>query len=256
MSPLSRFFFWSFALCFAITLPIALEVQGVLPAFLPRQAQFLIGFVPVIAAVIALRRDPQRAGYWDDALRFRAASADWLLALLLPWGVLAVAFGLTAATGTAWPELQIDVPVLAGSFLLWTLMGWGEEAGWRAYALPRMLQSMGAVRATTVLGLVWAVWHFPRNFASPYFAWNAESFWYLGVFTAQIVLGNYLLCWMFRRTRSAVLCAVFHGSTNLVATAWWAAGMDWRMAAAYALVLAVGAVHLRRAARHAAPHPA
>ena len=60
---------------------------------------------------------------------------------------------------------------------------------------------MSFVRATTVLGLVWAVWHFPRNFASPYFAWNAESLWYLSVFTVQIVLGNYLLCWMFRRHR-------------------------------------------------------
>jgi membrane protease YdiL (CAAX protease family) len=246
MSPLSRFFVWSFALCFVITVPIALAVQGVLPEVLPRQAQFLIGFVPIVAAALAARRDPHRVTFWQDALRLRAGALDWTIALLLPWAVLALAFAFALVTGTAAPELQWNLPLLAGSFLLWTLMGWGEEAGWRAYALPRMLRSMSFLRATTVLGVVWALWHYPRNFASPYFAWNAESFWYLAVFSLQIVLGNYLLCWMFRRTRSAPVCAVFHGSTNLVATAWWSAGMDWRMVAAYALVLGGGVLWTRR----------
>jgi hypothetical protein len=37
-------------------------------------------------------------------------------------------------------------------------------------------------------------------------------------FSVQILVANYLLCWLFLRSQSAVVAAVFHASWNLVAT--------------------------------------
>lgn len=37
----------------------------------------------------------------------------------------------------------------------------GEEYGWRGYLLPRLTRSMGKITATVVVGIVWALFHFP-----------------------------------------------------------------------------------------------
>jgi membrane protease YdiL (CAAX protease family) len=246
MSALQRFFLASFVLCFGITVPIALEVQGVLPfALLPRPAQWLIGFVPLAAAAIALRGQASRAAWWADAVRWRAPLSCYAIALLAPWLILSIAMGLTLVLGSELPKLEFGGQ-LAVFFLVWTLLGWGEEAGWRAFALPRMNASLGFLRASTLLGAIWAVWHFPKIFCSPYLDFSAASLAFLGLFTVQILLGNYLLCALFARSRSAVVCAAFHGSTNVVSTAWIMAPVDLHMIAAYVLVLAAGAVWVKR----------
>jgi membrane protease YdiL (CAAX protease family) len=37
----------------------------------------------------------------------------------------------------------------------------GEEYGWRGYLLPKLTKSTGKTMATIMLGIVWALYHFP-----------------------------------------------------------------------------------------------
>ena len=37
----------------------------------------------------------------------------------------------------------------------------GEEYGWRGYLLPKLTKSMGKITATIIVGIVWALFHFP-----------------------------------------------------------------------------------------------
>lgn len=78
-------------------------------------------------------------------------------------------------TSSNWPDLsligQVDfLPPLApiSAVLLWlATLRLGEELGWRGFALPRLLQHMGPIRASLTLGALWALWHLPYFLYQP-----------------------------------------------------------------------------------------
>ena len=72
-----------------------------------------------------------------------------------------------------------------------TLLGGplGEEPGWRGYALPRLEQALGPVRASLVLGLFWTGWHLPL-FLYP--GWTSSPLWvYVLFLTGQSLILTY-----------------------------------------------------------------
>src|SRR5205085_48045 len=84
--------------------------------------------------------------------------------------------GARRAARVAWREVALFGLLACG--LSWLCWGWwlyplllivaaiyvpftlGEEYGWRGYLLPRLLP-LGEVRASALVGLLWAVWHLP-----------------------------------------------------------------------------------------------
>jgi membrane protease YdiL (CAAX protease family) len=42
----------------------------------------------------------------------------------------------------------------------------GEEAGWRGFALKRMLRNSTPMKSAVLLGIVWSLWHLPLFFIS------------------------------------------------------------------------------------------
>jgi membrane protease YdiL (CAAX protease family) len=55
-------------------------------------------------------------------------------------------------------------PILGGflvKFIITTIPGFGEEFGWRAYMLPRLVQNYGPRKGVLVHGLIWWFWHLP-----------------------------------------------------------------------------------------------
>ena len=72
-----------------------------------------------------------------------------------------------------------------------TLLGGplGEEPGWRGYALPRLEQALGPVRASLVLALFWTGWHLPL-FLYP--GWTSSPLWvYVLFLTGQSLILTY-----------------------------------------------------------------
>lgn len=54
------------------------------------------------------------------------------------------------------------VKLIFPSFLsLSIIFSFGEEYGWRGYLLPELVKNNSKIKATTITGIVWALYHFP-----------------------------------------------------------------------------------------------
>jgi membrane protease YdiL (CAAX protease family) len=98
-----------------------------------------------------------------------------------------------------------------GALLFWFLtFGFGEETGWRGYALPRLQQGRSPLSATLILWVFWALWHLPLFF----YLYDATSV--LGLLLG-LLAGAVTLTWLYNSTGGSILLvAVWHGAFNFV----------------------------------------
>ncbi len=92
---------------------------------------------------------------------------QWLLFtfLVLP-GVSAGSCLVVWLTGGRLPQPQFElwfVPV-AFAYILIFMGPLGEEAGWRGFALKRMLRNASPMKSAASLGIIWSLWHLPLFF--------------------------------------------------------------------------------------------
>jgi hypothetical protein len=125
--------------------------------------------------------------------------------------------------------------------------GFGEEVGWRGYALPLLLSRFRAVPASLLLGVAWAAWHLPLAWTPGASLENAPVIWLF----IDLPVTAIVYTWVFRHTRvSASVAAVFHAALNLWAIpmpqgateplAPYLFGLGSRVAVAGVLVLMLG----------------
>jgi membrane protease YdiL (CAAX protease family) len=244
--------FWllSFGLAWAITVPLAASQLGILEFSLwPAQTAILIGVAPAIAASVSAARSTGMVTLWKRGLRLTGRLWLWGTALSLPplllgFRVIAARIGLAEAPAIA------GGPEIAVFAIVWLLLALGEEIGWRGFALPRLVAVHGFWRATTLLGLMWCVWHFPRLLASPYVVGLHEALPLIGLFSVQILFANIIICWLARRAGySVVLPTIFHAGFNVVATVYPEAAIDPWITGAIALVAMLIAIFDRELLR-------
>ena len=233
--------FWllSFCLAWLLTVPLAAsQLDQIEFSGWPAQAAILIGVVPAIAASAAAARSGGLGQLWKGGLRPRGPATLWIAALLLP-PLLLLIRAVPAALGWAEPAPMAVGPELGLFALVWLLLALGEEIGWRGFARPRLVAAMGFWKATSVLGLLWCVWHFPRLLASPYVHDLGEAMPLIGLFSLQILLANVVICWLAVRTRySVILPTIFHAGFNVAATIYPEAATDLWITSAIGLAAA------------------
>lgn len=139
---------------------------------------------------------------------------------LLSWIVLPIAVGglhflvyrifggQADFTGpTPWVKFIISVPIAA------IIAGGNEEPGWRGFALPRMVDRLGPLKASLSLGLIWSVWHIPLFSLS---GWGGPDK-HFALFTISVLGLSVIMTWLFYRSRMSVIPAMlFHQATNNV----------------------------------------
>ena len=180
------------------------------------QALFFTGDACSVAGLVAACYDGGRAGAIDllrRAVALRAPIFWWLYALCLP---LLLQICMRSLYGTLNGGVgRIEPGSLAGfvsaPVLFLSLTGpLGEEFGWRGFLLPRLMQTRSALRASVMLGIVWAVWHAPLYFQS----WLAMP-WKRPEFLLAVVCYSILIAALYVGSRgNLLLCIVMHWMFN------------------------------------------
>ena len=140
---------------------------------------------------------------------------------LRPLAFLAVALAVAAAIGKL-PRgsdfgrysglLAIGVVPVA---VIVVLITFGEETGWRGFALPLLQRRHGALAALLITP-IWAVWHLPYFFTVAAYR-DFAPVGYVG-FVFGLACGSIVLTWLYDGTGGSILaCAVWHGLYNLEA---------------------------------------
>lgn len=81
----------------------------------------------------------------------------YVLALLLPGTLLTLGLLMAVLLGASLPYFYW--PKTAPAWVALFVLPFSEEIGWRAFAFPRLEQRYGALLASLLLGVLWALWH-------------------------------------------------------------------------------------------------
>jgi uncharacterized protein len=91
----------------------------------------------------------------------------------------------------------------------------GEEIGWRGYLQPRLVERFGRLRAYLVIGIGWAVWHYPLIFSGQYHnegnVWINTALFTLTVIAIAVVIGE-----VYEMRGSTWAASLFHTSHNAI----------------------------------------
>ncbi len=222
--PLAAYYLLACALSWTAWLPLLLWERHLL-AHQPSQYWHLAGGVgPAVAAIIVSRV----YGGSDELRRLLRRAAAWrvpaiwhLIAWLSPLVLFGVAAAALTVAGVRWDLTTFGrsleyphLPVAAYWLASIAFYGFGEELGWRGYALPRLQAGRSALGATLVLSLAWALWHLPLfGFAPGLSRMGGVEVvgWLFSIFTGAI-----LFTWLFNSTGGSVMvAAVFHGMMDV-----------------------------------------
>jgi CAAX protease family protein len=91
---------------------------------------------------------------------------------------------------------------------------WGEETGWRGFALPRLLIRFTPLTAAIILGVIWAVWHAPAFLTSDL----TQAKYNFGWFLIGITFMSIFVTWIYVNANRNFLVAGFipHAMNNLM----------------------------------------
>lgn len=145
----------------------------------------------------------------------------WLLVLYGWWllcSVLAVVLNLSETQNVLQNFLYslINIPAMMFILQLPLLIGiFGEEVGWRGFALPKLLEKYNPIIASFILALPWILWHAPL-FVFQEWRGNSSLFdFFLNYFLLVIPL-TLIFTWVFQKTRGSLLFVILlHKSYNL-----------------------------------------
>ena len=211
-----------YALAFAITWGAAFVVLG--PDGFLAEGSDIAGAAalaitgPAIAGVLMTGLVDGKAGLHQLVGRLRRwrIGARWYAMALLTGPIVmgATVFGLSLLSPDYRPDILTadnKLGIVATGVAIGLTGPFLEELGWTGFALPRLRKRHGVLTTGLVMGLLWAVWHFPL------FAGERDP---EGTVPAALLVTAFLfswlpayrvlMVWLYDRTQSLLLAYLMH----------------------------------------------
>lgn len=211
-----------FLLVFVFALPfwiIGFVTQQYLPFFSSLPISALQFMCPALAALVLVYWESGTRGVKEllkrpfDNRRIKNKGCYVPVFLLMP-AAMFVEYGLMKLIGEATPDLQfpgLNVPVFIIVFFITAVF---EELGWTGYAIEPMQARLGALWASIILGIIWALFHI-----LPWLQGNPPvwAFWQ----AANTVGLRVLIVWLYNNTGKSLFAAsAFHAMSNVGELVW------------------------------------
>lgn len=177
----------------------------------------------------------------------------WYVVAVTPYLMALALAGLVTLSGSPWPQLPAwsrieglpELGLLETGLVLLVVNGFGEEVGWRGYAVDRLITGHGTVATGLFVAGPWAVWHLPTFFLPTGLASMSPALavgWLVG-----LVAGSVVLTWLYVSSgRSIWIVSLFHTALNLGSAVPAAEGV---VAAGVSTAVMIGAVLIAFAER-------
>jgi membrane protease YdiL (CAAX protease family) len=226
--PLVFYFVIAYGCAWLVELPVVLSRTGtgLLPYTLPRPVEALTIAAatfagPTLSAFImtnvtegrvGIRRLLRRYVLWRVHLRWYLfilliiPASEVLGAIVLP-GVLDSYHPLTLSLVLSYPAAFLATFLLGGPL--------GEEPGWRGFALPRLQELHGPLVGSLILGVLWALWHFPLFWSG---IWTPPTIPNMVMFVVMTTALTVIMTWVFNNVKGSLLITMLmHASFNTFA---------------------------------------
>lgn len=250
--PIVAYFSIAFAITWALHMPMALGKQGlgIFPYEVPMvlfMILFIVGAIagPTLGAFIVTNVLEGKEGRRKLFRRY----GQWRVGL--PWYMLAifgfpmiyliagsVTLGRVPLTEMAANSATFFSPFLIQVLIFPALITWGEEPGWRGFALTRMQERYHPLLSGVVVGFMHALWHLPVfTYGSgpiPLGPFDLSEF---ALNTVMTIASAIFFTWVFNHAKGSILIAVLiHASQN--ATQGWMTALipDFPMDAAAKMI--------------------
>jgi membrane protease YdiL (CAAX protease family) len=192
---------------------------------------FLLGvYGPLIAALVATWLDGGRGGLIElgkRIIKWRVGVRWYFTILIIAFLLAAIPFGIAVLTGMTGVSAAsaISLPAIIILFFAQILTsGVGEEPGWRGFLLPRLKVRFGGQKYIWLLGLIWAIWHYPFTiYLTLSMMQNVTPaqmivtiLVQLAGLTISLIGMTFLYVWVYNYTQSVFLAILLHALTNIV----------------------------------------
>jgi membrane protease YdiL (CAAX protease family) len=228
--PITAYFTLAFAITWALHTPMVLgrDGLGIFPYEVP-EALYVILFIlgaflgPTLGAFLVTnaldgkegrRKLLRRYGQWRVGLPWYALAIFAFPVIYIIAGSVALRDVPLADLGANWATFfSTYLPAL---LIFPALITWGEEPGWRGFALTRMQERYHPLVSSVIVGLMHGLWHLPIFLlvSGPVALGPFNLLSFIGN-TATIIAITILWTWVFNNAKGSILIAVLlHASLN------------------------------------------
>ena len=240
-----------FAFGITWTIDLVIYFTGGLSNLTPGSITWLLSIFAMISPAIAavLTRWISREGWKDTYLRvnFKQNRRYWLIAwvgtpllLLLGTGIYFAIFPQyfdqsfaaiskilsqegqrLGKTLPLTPQLFLMIQILQAILLgpiLNSIATFGEEFGWRAYLLQKLMP-LGGRKAVLIIGAIWGIWHWPFIFMGYEYGFDYPGYPWVGpiVFIWFTFIIGTFLAWITLKSKSVWPAVIAHAALNGIA---------------------------------------
>jgi membrane protease YdiL (CAAX protease family) len=229
--PLAAYFILSFLFTWLILAPGVAANLGLIEFNFDGTLLTILGALgPLMAVLIVRSAESGQEGIrqtFQSIINWKVNWKWWAASVLLI-GLLAV-LAVLISQSVVIPGMESGGELVARgfgpviTFILFLLGSFGEEPGWRGFALPKLQKKFKPFVATLILTGFWWIWHIPTYWTLPISIATREQFGFLVAFGIQsgVLLALGIMCaWVFNGSKGSVLMPVLlHAGWNICSLA-------------------------------------